>query len=793
MTRRPISEATFRLYRRQARVSIASAGVIALVLLAAPLLFGLVYYGTDLMRSDVSYLCVLRHQWQHDEGLLLSSTIGNGYFLWGHPVAQLLYPVRWLTLLFEPDLGASVGAVLHLALGATAATWLAQTFRLRPWIAGVAGLSFTFTGISLDLFQRTFCIIAAAWVPLAWAAGRVLLRPRAARRHVVLLAIALVMLLLGGETHEFAIACALLVGESVAAWLRHRKRVLPRIGRLAIVIVGALAVGLLVLLPASVEAQLTFRSGLLSERESLRGSLSSVSLLGLIWPDVVLHTVQPDTNLWNIWLGHAGSDIRWDVNPFVGALLLLAGLLAVRRKRTRTAAIVFVFAFLMASGEHTPVMPVLLKIFPPLRLFRYPAKYALVGSLGLIVCAFATIQLVLRSERHRKSLLILSATCGSTLLIAGLALHGSADRLAQLARHASESTGNPTQPQLRDLLTAASFTSAAWMALAVGILAMPPLRRFLPLVPLAQLLSAVPGEITLGPALTGVTSPLAGQVETICLDPRIEERTWSMPGVPEDQSVKQFQRTVGLPDTGACSGLISPVPYAPFQMRTTAIFSHELQRGRVSAARALGCTQAVLLTGGEGGVERSWPVEETKRGLFAGLHLTDIPDPTPPAFISRDPRLLPENDLIPAVLKVSSSASTLSLADDPLHRLTSTSLPGGGAAGTVEATWSSRTAFTLTATGTGPAVLGVRSTFLAGWRAWQGSLEIPVIRIAGQELGAVVPDVALGPVTFRYAVPRLKEAIVCSVIGLLLIVLAIYSVGRTQRKPRSGSFASGSI
>ena len=54
----------------------------------------------------------------------------------------------------------------------------------------------------------------------------------------------------------------------------------------------------------------------------------------------------------------------------------------------------------------------------------------------------------------------------------------------------------------------------------------------------------------------------------------------------------------------------------------------------------------------------------------------------------------------------------------------------------------------------GGALVGFRSAFLVGWQARQDGAGLPVLRVSGQHLAALVNDVPRGPIQFRYRSPH---------------------------------------
>ena len=100
--------------------------------------------------------------------------------------------------------------------------------------------------------------------------------------------------------------------------------------------------------------------------------------------------------------------------------------------------------------------------------------------------------------------------------------------------------------------------------------------------------------------------------------------------------------------------------------------------------------------------------------------------------------------------------------------------------------WTDRARATLTAQGSGGAVLGLRTSYYVGWTAEQAGQALAIVRISGAMLGVVVPDIAAGPVEVAYRLPA--ASLPCLLLGIgVLAALAFAAPGRTRRATKSGS------
>src|SRR5205807_1516764 len=126
----------------------------------------------------------------------------------------------------------------------------------------------------------------------------------------------------------------------------------------------------------------------------------------------------------------------------------------------------------------------------------------------------------------------------------------------------------------------------------------------------------------------------------------------------------------------------------------------------------------------------------------SSARLFELADPLPKVFVSKAPMLSPnERDAILRIAAAASRSEALQVVDDPLQRLDGAPLPSGKEASVLDAEWSAPDAATVRLAGTGGAVVGLRTPFLVGWTAEQAGEPVPVIRIAGHQLGAAVTNV----------------------------------------------------
>ncbi len=770
---------------------LAASGITA-ALLSLPLAFGFYYFERDLAQYEAGILCELKNRIAEGTGFLLSPWLGNGAPLLADPQAQILYPIRWLTLLVPAPLELSLGLIVHLSIGAAAMVWLGQSFRLRPLSAACLGLAFAFSGTVIDLAKHSCYVVAAAWVPLAWASVRMLLR-RPSPWPAAALAVASAGVLLGGELQSYGVILGLVVLEACSHWFRRRGRA-RRALLLAVASAGAgTALGAVAWVGAYQEVALTARAGLLALRDALYWGFSHDAWIALIAPGALVERVSTGADA--MLLLHPGmKTVPWNPTPYLGLLVVTAAVVGLGRRQVRTAALVATLGLVASLGAETPIFPWVLKYLSPLREFRFPAKYLTITTAAALVVAASLLQSCGRAKARHLRLAFLLAGGLAVALQTGAAF-AARDRATSLAflygvsssavEHAGAMLPELSNQLFRQMMQAAAFLALALILIGIGRKA----RRYAGILVAADLIIAAPGAIEVGPNFFDISSPLrevpaSGEGGPIfCMDEslwNVSLRQGSQSGTWEQIMVA---KGLGIYTLNACDRIRSVFNYSALQTNLNLrLFDVLRVRHSLSAARALGCTHVVAPSGG---LEQPATVLD-----LPGLHfLSDdnqavqvfvVSEPLPIGFVSRRPALVSsEKELLRRLVGSQALVDTVALVDNPLHRPGGDSLPEGMNIGEVSVRWFGPDRASVDAKGTGGGVIGLRTSFQAGWTATQAGRSLPVVRVTGQHVAAVVEDVAAGPVDFAYLLPN-----AWAIPPLLaLSALLAYSVWRVSRRP----------
>lgn len=765
------------------------AAAIALALTAAPLLFGLRYFGWDLTLNDMGYLCELKRRLAAGDPLWLSPLIGNGSPLLIDPAAQLFYPPRWLMLLLPVELGTSAIVVFHVAVAAGAVTWLVRGHGVRPTFAIGAGLACALSGVVLDTTVHSVYAVSASWQAMAWAAGRQLARRPHQRRWFVVTTLALCASLLGGEPQSFAIGCALVLLE---AWRARRSPLPTRARRLGLAAVSAglaFAMAAALWLPALAELALTPRFGSLASGMATLCSFRAQYWIGLIAPGVFTEPLTSGRYLWEVATGSSGAGVAgdiWNRTPYLGPLFLTLALLGSGRRRAGSAAIVAALGLLLALGDQTPLFRWAATVFPPLGFFRYPAKYLVVTALAAAVLLGHGLEGIVRSAALRRCWQRGAAVALVALLVAiGQVLwrRGWFDGLDAAAIAGGDG------PTVSTLIATALAQGAAPLAAALALSSLPGRwRHGVAGALVLDLVLAAAGSVGLGAGLASLQSPLVGALgrpgdpPVVCHHGDVKERRLTVAGAPADWSMQALHRLLVLPNLNTCDGLATGFGYTVFASGLQLRLEHAITLGLPAAGHALGCDTLVTLypTPDETAHEVTLPGFGGVDSAGNALRVYALGDPIARALLVQQPLWFDDDDSVYQHIVASAAAvQILRAVDDPVRRQPApAALPAGVDVGALEIDWPRRDRATVAAAGHGGAVIGLRTLFLRGWSARQAGRELRVVRVGGNFVGAVVDDVTAGPIAFSYRPPRLVAGVLASAIGWLLL-LAIAGSWRT--------------
>jgi hypothetical protein len=333
-----------------------------------------------------------RHLWLHRSVLAGSWPLWDPYAAAGQAVFPdalnqlFLPPVLLLRALpAVPGFNLLVAAPFPLAaLG----MWLFLRRHVSETSAALGAIVFSGSGPVVSTANFPNLSWSMAWIPwILWAADRDRVAPSA--RGFAILTAMIALQMLSGEPVTMVGTIALLVAYVVAgreqpASVRAQAAAIVRV---AGAISAAAAVSAVQLVPMALAASESPRALL---RTDNFWSVHPLWLAESVLPNVFGDTfLQYNARLpWIQPLNSGRDPFFYSVSVGMVALLLsvLGTLCGPPRRRFFWLTVVAV-GLLLAFGDYTPVYPMLQRMVPALRSFRYPAKFLLFASLGLAALA----------------------------------------------------------------------------------------------------------------------------------------------------------------------------------------------------------------------------------------------------------------------------------------------------------------------------------------------------------------------------------------------------------------------
>lgn len=313
-----------------------------------------------------------------------------------NPQAAVLYPLHWPLLWLDVTQQVAWSAALHAWLLACGGYLLMRRLG-GGWLAGlVAGLVLAGSGFYGGLIGHINQMNGAAWLPWALLLVTPTVTPHSRPRLLVapllldgaLLALVVAMMLLAGHTQTayinlFGVGAwvLLLALEPVRRARRGGWRTAVRamnLGPLAVYVIGVLLGALLYgpqLLPTLELSPLGLRSGGLSFRDATSFSLPPRTLGWSLLPTYGLVNLESafDTPAWSEFIAYLG---------LLGLGLALLGAWVGRGAARRCGLLCVALGLLLALGRGNPAYFALHAIVPGFDLFRTPARWLMLYTLG---------------------------------------------------------------------------------------------------------------------------------------------------------------------------------------------------------------------------------------------------------------------------------------------------------------------------------------------------------------------------------------------------------------------------
>lgn len=296
--------------------------------------------------------------------------------LLANPQIGVYYPPNWLTAPFRAPSAIAISILLHVVLAAAGACWLYRQAVSERWIAALAaGVVYAFSGYLGAHVEQINQLQGLAWLPWLLALFHRVLTGDKAARDGLLLAIAWALQIFSGHTQTVFISglglCLFALGHAAAG--RDRGAGAREAARALLILVGCFAVALLLALPQLLPSLDLLR---LSNRGGGFDPLGATAFS--LPPDLLGRALLPsyDGQLFGEYVGAIGV---------IGLGLALWAALK-KTAASRIWLLLAVVGLTLALGRYNPLY-LLLAELPPFSLFRAPARFLALFTLGMAMLA----------------------------------------------------------------------------------------------------------------------------------------------------------------------------------------------------------------------------------------------------------------------------------------------------------------------------------------------------------------------------------------------------------------------
>lgn len=418
--------------RRDDVLAVALLSAVIAVLFADVLFAGNVLLGRDLITYHYGMKKVLRE-------LLLSGEFPywNRFFSAGQPMAanpawEVFYPFQLPILVPGFLFGFNLHIVLHVLIAASGMYALLRRLAVKAEAAFAGAISFALGGMVMSATGLLPFLFSISWMPWVIVFGVGWFNSRRVR-DLVLAALAMSMQVLIGEPLTFA-QTAFLLGFG-ALWFGTERGGLRDGFRCAIaavaVVVFALAIGAVQLIPALDFARDSVRSLPLGFAAASRWSMPILRPFEMVFPHWAGSVAGDGSEYFGGRQLYGPAGVPFIYSIYLGLLIAacaIAGI--VRRIRGWAPAMVVVAgAYLLAIGEHTP----LLRLLYDAHVFasvRYPEKFFISAVFAIAIFGSLVLQRLIDGDvvlRRTAAVLAAIAAAIAAIVFAGSLLPGSDD------------------------------------------------------------------------------------------------------------------------------------------------------------------------------------------------------------------------------------------------------------------------------------------------------------------------------------------------------------------------------
>ena len=335
--------------------------------------------------------------------LFLASNLKNFYFpqwnpyincgvpIVSDPVAQISYPLTFLLLFFDFNLGYKLFIISHYFIAGIATFVLMKGLRCGTFSSVFSGISFMFCGYLVFNHSNPVYISSAAWMPLAFysfikifSEERKFFWSITSSFFIGIQFLAGDVQLVYGELLFFLIYVLWNLKESKGIILKY---LTAWSLRFILILFFTFLFSAVLILPMFFLFPLSDRSLGFTFQQVTKWSFHPLRIIEFLTPYIFGHGMN-DTDYWGMFLQNEKSDRVWSEVVYIGILPVIFsafGLFMKRDKYSKYFLFLFFSSLVSAFGSFTPFYFILYKAVPFFSSLRYPEKFLIFTSFSLAV------------------------------------------------------------------------------------------------------------------------------------------------------------------------------------------------------------------------------------------------------------------------------------------------------------------------------------------------------------------------------------------------------------------------
>ena len=307
------------------------------------------------------------------------------------PVQQIFYPLTFLLLVFDFNLGYKLFIISHYFIAGIAAYILMKGLKCGTFASVFSGISFMFCGYMVFNHSNPVYIASAAWMPLAFYSFIKIFSEERNFFWSLTSSFFIGIQVLGGDIQ-------LVYGELLfflvyVLWnLKGSKEIIFKYFsawsmRFILILFFTFLFSAVLILPMFFLFPLSDRSLGFTFQQVTKWSFHPLRIIEFLTP-YIFGRAMYENNYWGMFLQNQKVDRVWSEVVYIGILPVIFsafGLCMKRDKYSKYFLFLFSSSLISAFGSFTPVYSILYKVLPFFSSLRYPEKFLIFTSFALAI------------------------------------------------------------------------------------------------------------------------------------------------------------------------------------------------------------------------------------------------------------------------------------------------------------------------------------------------------------------------------------------------------------------------